>query len=154
FYSGWIYGDSIFIVEPLYWLAAAPLFFVARSIAARAVVATAVLAGVAGSLLMRPGWKWLAPPAPLPGALFVAGGRGPPSTSALASAIATVCVTALLVLAGRAAARDINATATRDFPDDRVIDHVLAPIPTNPFCWDVLLLETHGDRYIARHGML
>src|SRR3569833_1459633 len=29
FYNGWIYCDSVFIVEPLYWLAAAPLFFVA-----------------------------------------------------------------------------------------------------------------------------
>jgi len=154
FYSGWIYGDSIFIVEPLYWLAAAPLFFVARSIAARAVVATAVLAGAAGSVLMSPGWIWLALLALATGALLLVGGRFPPATSALASAIATVCVTALLVLSGRAAARDINATAARDFPDDRVIDHVLSPIPTNPFCWDVLLLETHGDRYIARHGML
>jgi len=154
FYSGWIYGDSIFIVEPLYWLAAAPLFFVARSIAARAVVATAVLAGAAGSVLMSPGWIWLALLALATGALLLVGGRFPPATSALASAIATICVTALLVLAGRAAARDINATAARDFPDDRVIDHVLSPIPTNPFCWDVLLLETHGDRYIARHGML
>jgi inner membrane protein len=154
FYSGWIYGDSIFIVEPLYWLAAAPLFFVAKSIAARAVVATAVLAGVAGSILMSPGWIWLALLALSTGTLLVVGGRFAPATSALASAIATVCVTALLILAGRAAARDINATATRDFPDDRVIDHVLSPIPTNPFCWDVLLLETHGDRYLARHGML
>src|ERR1700753_2709646 len=30
FYDGWIYGDLIFIVEPLYWLAVAPLFFVAK----------------------------------------------------------------------------------------------------------------------------
>ncbi len=154
FYNGWIYGDSVFIVEPLYWLAAAPLFFVAKSIAARAVVATAVLAGVAGSILMSPGWMWLVLLALFTGGLLVVGGRYPAATSALASAIATVCVTALLVIAGRAAGRDINAVATRDFPDDRVIDHVLSPIPTNPFCWDVLLLETHGDRYIARHGML
>ena len=57
-------------------------------------------------------------------------------------------------LPGSAAVRHINTVAARDFPDDRVIDHVLSPIPTNPFCWDVLLLETHGDRYVARHGML
>jgi inner membrane protein len=154
FYNGWIYGDSIFIVEPLYWLAAAPLFFVAKSIAARAVVATAVLAGIAGSILMSPGWMWLVLLALFTGGLLVVGGRHPAATSTLASALAAVCVTAFLVIAGRVAVRDINAAATRDFPDDRVIDHVLSPIPTNPFCWDVLLLETHGDRYIARHGML
>ncbi len=76
------------------------------------------------------------------------------ATSALASAIATVCVTALPRNCRALAVRDINSVAARDFPDDRIIDHVLSPIPTNPFCWDVLLLETHGDRYIARHGML
>lgn len=154
FYSGWMYGDSIFIVEPLYWLAAAPLFFVARSIAARAVVATAVLAGAVGGVLMSPGWAWLALLALFTGGLLAVGSRYPAATAARASALATVCVTTLLVITGRAAARDISAVAVRDFPGDRVIDHVLSPIPTNPFCWDVLLLETRGDLYIARHGML
>jgi len=154
FYNGWIYGDSVFIVEPLYWLAAAPLFFVARSIAARAVVATAVLAGVAGSALMSPSWMWLGLLLLITVGLLIVGNRYPASTSALVSAIATVCVTVFLAITGYVAVRDINSVAARDFPDDRVIDHVLSPIPTNPFCWDVLLLETHGDRYIARHGML
>src|SRR3569833_1763689 len=154
FYSGWIYGASVFIVEPLYWLAAAPLFFVARSIAARAVVATAVLAGVAGSALMSPSWMWLGLLLLITVGLLIVGNRYPASTSALVSAIATVCVTVFLAITGYVAVRDINSVAARDFPDDRVIDHVLSPIPTNPFCWDVLLLETHGDRYIARHGML
>src|ERR1700748_2417162 len=110
--------------------------------------------GVAAGFLLGPGWMWLVLLALFTGGLLVVGGRYPAATSALASAIATVCVTALLVIAGSAAVRHINAVAARDFPDDRVIDHVLSPIPTNPFCWDVLLLETHGDRYIARHGML
>ena len=154
FYNGWIYGDSIFIVEPLYWLAAAPLFFVAKSIAARSVVATAVLAGVAGSILMSPSWLWLLLLALLTGGLLFVGSRYTASTAALASAIATICVTALLAVAGRVAAQDINSVAARDFPGDRIIDHVLSPIPTNPFCWDVLLLATQGERYIARHGML
>ncbi len=28
FYDGWVYGDSVFILEPLLWLAAVPLIFV------------------------------------------------------------------------------------------------------------------------------
>src|SRR5882757_3201497 len=109
FYNGWIYGDSIFIVEPLYWLAAAPLFFVAKSIAARAVVATAVLAGVAASILMSPSWMWLLLLALLTGGLLIVGSRYSTSTAALASAVTTICVTALLAVAGRAAAHDINS---------------------------------------------
>jgi inner membrane protein len=154
FYNGWIYGDSVFIVEPLYWLAAAPLFFTSKSIAARSVVATAVLAGIAGSILMSPSWIWLTTVGLAVVGLLIIGRRNTPPTAALASALATVCVTALLVVAGHDAAHNIDSVAARDFPGDRVIDHVLSPIPTNPFCWDVLLLETHGDRYIARHGML
>jgi inner membrane protein len=154
FYNGWIYGDCVFIVEPLYWLAAAPLFFIARSIAARAVVATAVLAGLAGSVLMSPSWIWLAFLALATAGLLIVGRRNTPPTAAFASALATVSVTLFLAIAGHVAARNIDTVAARDFPGDQIVDHVLSPIPTNPFCWDVLLLETRGDRYIARHGML
>ncbi len=154
FYNGWIYGDSVFIVEPLYWLAAAPLFFIARSIAARAVVATAVVAAIVGSILMSPNGMWLVLLAVLTAGLLIVGARNTPFTGVLVSALAMVCVTVLLAIAGNVAARNINSVATQDFPDDRIIDHVLSPIPTNPFCWDVLLLATHGDHYIARHGML
>jgi len=154
FYNGWIYGDSIFIVEPLYWLAASPLFFVAKSIAARAVVATLVIMGAVASVLMSPSWMWLVLLALATGGLLLVGGRYSASASALTSAVATVLVTILLGIAGHIAKGAINSIAARDFPNDRIIDHVLSPIPTNPFCWDVLLLATHGDRYIARHGML
>ncbi len=154
FYNGWIYGDSVFIVEPLYWLAAAPLFFTVKTIAARAVVATAVLAALAGSILMSPSWIWLTLIAIATAGLLIIGRRNTAPTAAFSAALATLCVTALLAIAGHAAAKNIDSVAAHDFPDDRVIDHVLSPIPTNPFCWDVLLLETHGERYIARHGML
>jgi inner membrane protein len=154
FYNGWIYGDSVFIVEPLYWLAAAPLFFTARTIGARSVVATAVLAGMVGSALMSPSWIWFACIVLATTGLLTIAMRSTPRTTALASALATVFVTAMFIVAGRAAARTIEAVAARDFPGDRIVDHVLSPIPTNPFCWDVLLLETRGERYIARHGML
>jgi inner membrane protein len=30
FNNEWVYGDSVFIIEPIYWIAAAPMFFVAR----------------------------------------------------------------------------------------------------------------------------
>ena len=64
--NGWAYGDAVFIVEPLYWVAAAPLFFLLRSLTARSA-----------------------------------------------------------------------------FAGDRMLDHVLTPLPVNPICWDLLLIETH-----------
>jgi inner membrane protein len=154
FYNGWLYGDAVFIVEPLYWLAAAPLFFTVRTTGARVVIAIAALMAIAASALMSPSWIWLTLIILASACLFAIGRRSSPRTTALTSALATLCVTAVFLVAGHTASRLTDSVAARDFPDDRIIDHVLTPTPTNPFCWDVLLLETRGDRYIARHGML
>jgi inner membrane protein len=65
-----------------------------------------------------------------------------------------IAVTAAFVTAGQFAAHSVDSLAAADFPGDRIIDHVLTPSPLNPFCWDVLLLATRGDRYAVRHGVL
>src|SRR4051812_26763726 len=52
FYNGWSYGDSVFIVEPLIWAAAAPLVFVLRTILARVLVGLVLIAGIVLSLAM------------------------------------------------------------------------------------------------------
>jgi inner membrane protein len=154
FYNGWLYGDSVFIVEPLYWLAAAPLFFTVRTTGARVVIAIAALLAIVASALMSPGWIWLTIIILAAACLLAFSRRSSPRTTALTSALATLCVTAVFLVAGHTASRLTDSVAARDFPGDRIIDHVLTPTPTNPFCWDMLLLETRGDRYIARHGML
>jgi inner membrane protein len=151
----WFYGDSVFIVEPLYWAATAPLFFVVRSTAARAVIGLALLAALVLSAfthLVPP--AWCVGFALLTGALLAVGARTPARTAALTSAAVTVSVTAIFIVAGQFAVRRIDSIANSDFPTDRSIDHVLTPMPMNPLCWDVLLLETHGDRYAIRHGVL
>jgi inner membrane protein len=154
FYNGWLYGDSVFIVEPLYWLAAAPLFFTVRTTGARVVIAIAALTAIAASALMSPGWIWLTIIILAAACLLAFSRRSSPRTTALTSALTTLCVTAVFLVAGHTASRLTDSVAARDFPGDRIIDHVLTPTPTNPFCWDVLLLETRGDRYFARHGIL
>ncbi|MDB6011181.1 MAG: Protein of unknown function transrane [Gammaproteobacteria bacterium] len=153
--NGWFYGDSVFIVEPLYWVAAAPLIFTVRSKVVRVVIALALLAGLAAGLFLDlvPALACLAYVV-LTAALLVIGWRASARTAAIASAIAMLTVTAAFITGGYLAARHIDAIAAADFPADHVIDHVLSPGAMNPLCWDVLLLETHGDRYIARHGIL
>jgi inner membrane protein len=42
----WFYGDSVFIVEPLFWAAAAPLAFLLHSCVARGLVVLVLLAGL------------------------------------------------------------------------------------------------------------
>lgn len=153
--NGWFYGDSVFIVEPLYWAAAAPLVFVARSVVIRAIVALALLAGLAAGLLLN-----LVPALACAGyigltvVLLLIGWRASARTGAIASGVAMLLVTALFILGGRIAAQRVDAIAIAQFPADRIVDHVLTPAPMNPLCWDVLLLETRGERYSVRHAVL
>src|SRR5690606_11987547 len=46
FDNRWRYGDAVFIVEPLFWAASAPLVFLLRSIWSRAFVALALILGL------------------------------------------------------------------------------------------------------------
>ncbi|HEY0341719.1 MAG TPA: metal-dependent hydrolase [Steroidobacteraceae bacterium] len=153
--NGWFYGDSVFIVEPLYWAADAPLIFVARSIVVRAIVGLALLAGLAAGLLLN-----VVPAIACSGyvvltaVLLLIGWRASARTGAIASGVAMLLVTAVFILSGRFAAQHVDAIAATQFPAARVVDHVLTPGPMNPLCWDVLLLETHGERYSVRHGVL
>jgi inner membrane protein len=153
--NGWYYGDSVFIVEPLYWAAAAPLIFTVRSTVMRVVVGLALLAGLAAGLFLG-----LVPAlgcllyVVLTAALLFIGWRVSARTAAIASAVAMLTVTAAFITGGYVAARHIDAIAAADFPNGHVIDHVLSPGAMNPLCWDVLLLETYGDRYTARHGVV
>ncbi len=150
----WFYGDSVFIVEPLYWVAVAPLIFVVRSTTARWMLALCLVAAVAAGAIANPGrpqWPLTFAIASL--VLIFIGKKATARTAALTSAGLMLCVTATFVLAGRAAAARVETIARERFPADRLIDHVLTPSPTNPLCWDVLLLETRADRYTVRHGV-
>lgn len=120
-HRGWHYGDRVFIVEPLYWVAAAPLWWGLRRAASRLLFALAVVGAVVMGRL---------------------------------SVVLALAVTCAFALAGREAAQRAEGLAQADFPGDRLLDHVLTPQPANPLCWDLLLLETSGDRYVARHAVL
>jgi inner membrane protein len=151
----WLYGDSVFIAEPLYWVAALPLFFVVRSTTARVIVALApTLAVVACVLLHLATPLWCVGYVLLGLLLLFVGARTSASTAAFTSAGIAVAVTVIFILCGATAARRIDAIAAADFSGERVIDHILTPVPMNPLCWDALLLGTQGDRYSARLGVL
>ncbi len=162
----WYYGDSVFIVEPLYWIAAAPLLFVQRTGLARAFVAMVVGLAIVLSILRRD-----LVPVPFIGAeialaagLFAAGRRLAAPAAVFASLAATLIVTAVFIACGgaaTAASRRLAQAAifpaeasggARDQP--RLADHVLTPMPANPLCWDLILIHEQGTRMRLRHGVL
>jgi inner membrane protein len=156
----WRYGDSVFIVEPLYWVAAAPLFWRLESRLARVLylstIVLVVAVGAVARLLSIASCAVLALGAAV---LVPTGGRMSPAAAARLSLGLALSVTLVFVTAGHVAARRAQ-TLTAEFPAvaglgaARTLDHVLTPTPVNPLCWDLWLLGTDGSRYIARRAAL
>ena len=155
FNDRWMYGDAVFIVEPLYWVAAAPLLFSLRSKLGRGSLILALCAAVLASLFS--GAVIVGASAALIVSLVVLlwiGYRTSERTASLVSAVTFLLVTGAFVAGSQCAARRVDALARSDFPTEHVIDHVLTAMPANPLCWNVLLLQTDGDRYDARQAVL
>lgn len=151
FDDGWVYGDSVFIIEPLYWLSLAPLIFTVRTWLARIVLSFALLAALGlGVYVNRDLPIWIGLMVLAATALLIVGRRCSARTASVVSAVAVICVTGMFVGSGRATAREVVRVAATTFPGERTADHVLTPLPTNPLCWNVLLIQTEGDRYIVR----
>jgi inner membrane protein len=149
FDNRWVYGDSIFIVEPLWWAAAIPPLIPAlRSRVARGVLAAVLLVGLV--LVWRSG---LVPPlaqawvALLAVAMAVLAWRLAAPGRLLAAVVAVLGVAAVFVGAGHIARRRLSATLGRDFPADTLRDLVTTPMPADPLCWQGIAVQTQGGTY-------
>jgi inner membrane protein len=149
----WYYGDAVFIVEPLYWIAVAPLLFTLRTAAARAGLALVLVVASAAILFVHGfAWQWWAVPA-LALALAVTSRPLSSIRACVSSAVLILLVTLTFVTAGAVASHRVNEAA-RVFAGFQTLDHVLTPSPAQPFCWDVLLLQQRDDQYVVRHAQL
>jgi inner membrane protein len=153
FYNGWLYGDSIFIWEPLLWTAAAPLVFLLRTKIARtlvgALLATALavcftsgLVPLAGSLLMTL----------LAGIMLLVGQRAAPKPALFSGIAMWIAITGLFAFNRSVAEAQIRDLIASRIPDTEVIDYVLTPMPADPLCWDVMLPMLDDEHYVIRHG--
>jgi inner membrane protein len=151
----WFYGDAVFIAEPLLWAACAPLALTFRTRLARFIVAGVLAIGVALALL-----SGLVPRLPaialivVIAAMLLLAWRVTPQKALLAGVTLWLAVTATFVISSRVAARRVDSFAATLFPAERSIDHVLTPMPANPLCWEVMLVQTHDESVIARRTML
>jgi inner membrane protein len=155
FNDEWFYGDSVFIVEPLYWIAAAPMFFLLRTIWARVVLGIALLVALAATVLTysaRP--LWYVGIIVLTALLLFVSKRVSARAAAWTSAVSAAGVTSMFIVAGLAAAHQAEAIDARSFPTEQRVDHVLSPGFANPFCWDVLMVQTGGGQYTVRQATL
>lgn len=153
FYNGWLYGDSIFIWEPLLWTAAAPLVFTLRTRTARTLVAALIATAVAvciGSGLV-PVVFVVVLIALVLGMLLI-GYKAPRRIALIAGVAAWLSITASFAVSRGIADHRIEQFVAHQFPQLNTLERALTPNPANPVCWDVMLALTDADRYLVRHG--
>jgi inner membrane protein len=152
-YSGWLYGDSIFILEPLFWLSTIPpLLFATRWRPGRLVLLLLIVSITVGAWLtdlVTPPARWTVTlGAPL--SLLLAS-RLAPWPRALVGVGLSTAVLVLFVVTGRIARAHASAAAAEHFPDDRVHDVAQSPFPANPWCWWGTIIQTTPDgRFVER----
>ncbi|HKO51639.1 MAG TPA: metal-dependent hydrolase [Polyangiaceae bacterium] len=153
-YSGWFYGDSLFILEPSLWLVLiAPLAFSYRSKWLR--VGLWLILGVAlGALWYRPfvsrGHAVVFSLLTL--TLLTVARKLSPYARMLVAGSGFLLLGVVFVLNSRHAKGIVREQAALAFPRARSVDIVVTPMPANPFCWSVLLVQQEGATYVVRLG--
>ncbi len=138
-WSGWFYGDTVFIVEPLLWAVMLP-----------------ILSGR---------WRWLGWAITLAGAGLAMSMLGVPTSLGFLAlyAVATWShrrwgedatwalgglILASFVIGSEAVERKISAA----LPGTELLDIARSPRPATPWCWDVLVSEKEGEIYRVRRA--
>jgi inner membrane protein len=165
FDTRWYYGDLVFIVEPVFWMAfGVPLAMSVRGHLKRwlllallvAVPAGATFAGflhggsLAGLLALGGTLAWIAraqvqrPDGARGRAALVAG---------LAASLAFVAVQAAALHTARGA---VTAAIARLDPGERLLDTALSAYPANPLCWSVVTVgvDAANGSYHLRRGVI
>lgn len=153
----WYYGDTVFILEPFFWLtlgiavaagarsgmarlaAGLPLIVLLFTIGATGAVP---LESVAALVLIGGAFAWLAV-------------RVPPRTrAAVAFALCGLMVAGLTVTSR--AARRATLEALRPAATGHVVDVILTPNPSSPLCWSVIAVEERENEgeYVLWRGTL
>jgi inner membrane protein len=160
FDSRWFYGDMVFIIEPLFWVAfGAPMIMAVPHRALKAVLAAAL-----GAVLLFFTWRefllWpslaaLAVLALLLGALQRKDGERGKLALTLAFA-ASIAFCAMQGYASQQAKRLVAEYAHSRDRMSNVLDVSLSAFPANPVCWIFVSVETnsHTGVYGLRRGVV
>ncbi|NNG21959.1 metal-dependent hydrolase [Massilia sp. ML15P13] len=158
FDSRWLYGDLVFIVEPVFWTAlGTALALCARNPVLRRL-ALAFFAGMPllFTLLGLLQWGSLAGLALVALLVAAAGLRGGPRAGLMAAMAACIGFVGIQAMAGQFARGEIRAALDQAAPGSRVLDIPLSSFPANPLCWSfaTISVEAGGADYGVRVGVL
>ncbi len=154
----WLYGDMVFIVEPLFWVAiAVPMALIMRwrglRIGGLALLFVALVAFAVRGYLGWPSFVALLLIGLLCGwAQSRSGARGRGGLLlALGVSVGFIAVQGVASHVGRA---QIAADLQRLDPASRVLDVAMTAFPSQPLCWSYVSLETDGVQYRMRRDVL
>lgn len=173
----WYYGDLVFIVEPVFWIAfGVPLAAMVSRRWPRRLLLGALVAvplgftlggflqwgSLAGMLALGGALAWIqrriAAPASLPGATGDAAPGRPPRRRAglvagLAAALAFVGIQAIAMQQARGV---VAGAIGRVDGGERLLDVALSAYPANPLCWSFVSVasDSAGGSYHLRRGLL
>jgi len=155
--SRWLYGDMVFIVEPVFWTAlGVALALRAPTRALRWLFALPILAA---PLLFA--WLGFLQWGSLAGLLLLAAVVGSMARRGGAAGLVTALLAclgfiALQGVAGMLAREQVRAALARIEPGARVLDLPLSAFPSNPLCWSFATVTTNGGAgsYAVRLGVV
>jgi inner membrane protein len=131
------------------------LLFAIRPLLGRIGVGVLLAGALLAVYVLNPGRAgWPIGVALLIASMLAAGRFLSPRGAAIAAALSCAAITAAFITAGAHAARQVEQLARVSFPGESPVDRILEPSPTNPFCWNVVLLQRDATNYLARHGVL
>ncbi len=158
FDARWLYGDLVFIVEPVFWtalgFALAPL---ARSRALRWLgLGLFAVMPLLFTWLGFLQWGTLAGLAAVALAVSAAGRRLGARAGLASALLACAGFVGIQAVAGHVARGEIRAALAQAAPGSSVLDIPLSSFPANPLCWSFATVSTGpaADSYSVRIGVL
>ena len=147
--SHWFYGDSIFIIEPL-WLAIA-LPVLASAIETRWFkwLLYALLVVVFGLAITLPlvNTATVIVLAAVSGAMILTSQYASERVRSAVAWISYLAVAACFVASASLARASLRAALASDQPGLRVVDIATSPLPGNPLCWTALAVGEQASEY-------
>jgi inner membrane protein len=151
----WFFGDAVFIVEPLLWAAAMPVLALVQSNGLRLLIGVTVAAALMllfSSDLVAPLLRVFLVVTMLGGLLL--GHYCSPRAALITAGASWLAVTGTFLVAHGFAARTVLEFAARTDPEAILLDHILTPLPSNPLCWEVILVQLRAEQYSLRRATL
>jgi inner membrane protein len=152
-YDGWLYGDAVFIVEPLFWVLSIPaLALASEHRATRLFLGGIVVIGLALAWVTRFANPGTALFLTLVAAGFTAWNlRATQRTRTFVALFGSFAVALTFFVASAVAraevARAVQTGARPGSAPLELVDTSLMPAPSNPFCWAAMSAGRRGDRY-------